>query len=137
MKSTARHNAREFAVQAIYSWQLSGNSISDIKLEFLSKQDISNIDVIYFHDLLNGVSSNVLELDKKMAPYLSRKLKELGQIEKVVLRLAMFELCYRDDIPYKVSINEAIELSKVFGSKDSYKFINGVLDKIVNIMYRK
>uniref|UniRef100_A0A3B0MJ92 Transcription antitermination protein NusB n=1 Tax=Arsenophonus endosymbiont of Trialeurodes vaporariorum TaxID=235567 RepID=A0A3B0MJ92_9GAMM len=137
MKPAARHRARECAVQAIYSWQLSGISIADVEVEFLSEQDMSDVDVTYFRELLNGVSTHVLELDKKMAPYLSRQLGELGQVEKAVLRLAMFELCYRDDIPYKVAINEAIELAKVFGAEESHKFINGALDKVVATVRKK
>lgn len=72
-----------------------------------------------------------------MAPYLSRQLEELGQVEKAVLRLAMFELCYRNDVPYKVAINEAIELAKVFGAEESHKFINGALDKVVVTVRKK
>lgn len=64
-----------------------------------------------------------------MAPFLSRQIEELGQVEKAILRLAMFELSKREDVPYKVAINEAIELAKVFGAEDSHKFVNGVLDK--------
>ncbi|MGP1924197.1 MAG: transcription antitermination factor NusB [Arsenophonus sp. NEOnobi-MAG3] len=137
MKPAARHRARECAVQAIYSWQLSGNNIADVEVEFLSEQDTSDVDVTYFRELLNGVSTHMLELDKKMAPYLSRHLGELGQVEKAVLRLAMFELCYRNDVPYKVAINEAIELAKVFGAEESYKFINGALDKVISTVRKK
>lgn len=137
MKPAARHRARECAVQAIYSWQLSGNCIADVEVEFLSEQDMSDVDVTYFRELLNGVSTHLLELDKNMAPYLSRQLGELGQVEKAVLRLAMFELCYRDDVPYKVAINEAIELAKVFGAEESHKFINGALDKVVPTVRKK
>ncbi|MGP1955248.1 MAG: transcription antitermination factor NusB, partial [Arsenophonus sp. NC-QC1-MAG3] len=86
---------------------------------------------------LNGVLTHVLELDKKMAPYLSRHLEKVGQVEKAVLRLAIFELYYRDDVPYKVSINEAIELAKVFGAEESHKFINGALNKVITSVPRK
>ncbi|AMA64823.1 N utilization substance protein B [Candidatus Arsenophonus lipoptenae] len=132
MKPTARHRARKCAIQAIYSWQLSGNNITNVEIDFLFEHDMSNVDVVYFSELLKGVSNHILDLDKKMAPYLSRQICELDQIEKAVLRLAMFELCYRDDIPYKVTINEAIELAKIFGAQESYKFINGALDKVVS-----
>ena len=73
---------------------------------------------------------NAKELDKLMVPYLSRQLKELGYVEYAVLRIALFELSQCQDVPYKVAINEAIELAKTFGAEDSHKFINGVLDKI-------
>ncbi|MEX5485653.1 transcription antitermination factor NusB [Proteus mirabilis] len=129
MKPAARRRARECAVQAIYSWQLSGNDIADVELEFLSEQDTQGVDIAYFRELLVGVAINAARLDKAMEPYLSRQLEELGQVEKAILRLAMFELSFREDVPYKVAINEAIELAKVFGADDSHKFVNGVLDK--------
>ncbi|MFP3036869.1 MAG: transcription antitermination factor NusB [Arsenophonus sp. ER-LPS3-MAG3] len=134
MKPAARHRARECIVQAIYSWQISGNNINDVKSEFLSDQDMSDVDMIYFSELVIGISANVVELDKKMAPYLSRQVDKIDQVEKAVLRLAMFELYYRNDIPYKVTINEAIELAKIFGAEESHKFINGALDKVASLI---
>jgi N utilization substance protein B len=72
-----------------------------------------------------------------MSPYLSRQLEELGQVEKAILRVAMYELSYREDVPFKVAINEGIELAKVFGAEDSHKFVNGVLDKAAPAVRRK
>ncbi|MBG6241014.1 MULTISPECIES: transcription antitermination factor NusB [Symbiopectobacterium] len=130
MKPAARRRARECAVQALYSWQLSKNDIADIELQFLSEQDVKDVDISYFRELLAGVAMQAEKLDALMAPYLSRQLEELGQVERAVLRIALFELSKRDDVPYKVAINEAIELAKVFGAEDSHKFVNGVLDKV-------
>ncbi|MDX5628066.1 MULTISPECIES: transcription antitermination factor NusB [unclassified Brenneria] len=129
MKPAARRRARECAVQALYSWQLSKNDIADIEHQFLSEQDVKDVDITYFRELLAGVATQAEKLDQLMAPFLSRQLDELGQVERAILRLAMFELSKRDDVPYKVAINEAIELAKVFGAEDSHKFVNGVLDK--------
>ncbi|WJV55049.1 transcription antitermination factor NusB [Pectobacteriaceae bacterium CE90] len=129
MKPAARRRARECAVQALYSWQLSKNDIADIELQFLSEQDVKDVDITYFRELLSGVASQADKLDALMVPYLSRQLGELGQVEKAILRLALFELSKREDVPYKVAINEAIELAKTFGAEDSHKFVNGVLDK--------
>ncbi|MFC3394768.1 transcription antitermination factor NusB [Brenneria rubrifaciens] len=129
MKPAARRRARECAVQALYSWQLSQNDIADIELQFLSEQDVKDVDITYFRELLAGVAIQAETLDRLMAPFLSRQLDELGQVERAILRLAMFELSKRDDVPYKVAINEAIELAKMFGAEDSHKFVNGVLDK--------
>ena len=137
MKPAARRRARECAVQAIYSWQLSGNDIADVELEFLSEQDTQGVDIAYFRELLVGVAINAARLDKAMEPYLSRQLEELGQVEKAILRLAMFELSFREVVPYKVAINEAIELAKVFGADDSHKFVNGVLDKAAPTVRKK
>lgn len=129
MKPAARRRARECAVQAIYSWQLSKNDIADVELQFLSEQDVNGVDITYFRELLVGVAMLADKLDAQMSPYLSRPLADLGQVEKAILRLAVYELSKRDDVPYKVAINEAIELAKVFGAEDSHKFVNGVLDK--------
>lgn len=129
MKPAARRRARECAVQAIYSWQLSGNPIADVEYEFIAEQDMSDVDVKYFRELLSGVAAHATKLDELMSPYLSRQLEELGQVEKAILRVSMYELSYRQDVPFKVAINEGIELAKVFGAEDSHKFVNGVLDK--------
>ncbi|MFZ4834130.1 transcription antitermination factor NusB [Rouxiella sp. Mn2063] len=129
MKPAARRRARECAVQALYSWQLSKNDIADVELEFLTEQDVKDVDITYFRELLSGVANSAEKLDALMAPYLSRQLEELGQVERAILRLALFELSKRQDVPYKVAINEAIELAKIFGAEDSHKFVNGVLDK--------
>ncbi|KLN96473.1 transcription antitermination factor NusB [Moellerella wisconsensis] len=137
MKPAARRRARECAVQAIYSWQLSGNNIADVELEFLSEQDMSGVDVAYFRELLSGVATNAAKLDQLMNPYLSRQLEELGQVEKAILRISMYELSYRQDVPFKVAINEGIELAKVFGAEDSHKFVNGVLDKAAPAVRKK
>lgn len=137
MKPAARRRARECAVQAIYSWQISGNPIAEVEYEFIADQDMSDVDINYFRELLSGVANNAIKLDQLMAPYLSRQLEELGQVEKAILRVAMYELSYREDVPFKVAINEGIELAKVFGAEDSHKFVNGVLDKAAPVVRRK
>ncbi len=129
MKPAARRRARECAVQALYSWQLSHNDIADVEYQFLAEQDVKDVDVLYFRELLTGVATNSAYLDGLMQPYLSRLLDELGQVERAVLRIALYELSKRQDVPYKVAINEAIELAKTFGAEDSHNFFNGVLDK--------
>ena len=134
MKPAARRRARECAVQALYSWQLSKNDISDVEYQFLAEQDVTDVDVKYFRELLTGVATNSGYLDGLMKPYLSRQLEELGQVEKAVLRISLFELSKRDDVPYKVAINEGIELAKTFGAEDSHKFVNGVLDKVAPVI---
>jgi len=108
---------------------LSHNDIADVEYQFLAEQDVKDVDVLYFRELLSGVATNSAYLDGLMKPYLSRQLEELGQVEKAVL-----ELSKRDDVPYKVAINEAIELAKTFGAEDSHKFVNGVLDKAAPVI---
>lgn len=86
-------------------------------------------DVAYFRDLLTGVALSHMELDSKLRPFVSRPMQDLDLMELALLRLAMYEMTRREDVPYKVVINEAIELAKVFAAEDSHKFVNGVLDK--------
>ena len=132
MKPAARRKARKLAVQAIYSWQLSQNSMSDIEAQFLTDNDTSKVDVDYFLALVRGVAGQSSVLDDALEPYLDRPLKDLDQVERAVLRLAAYELRERLDVPYKVAINEAIELAKSFGADDSHRFVNGVLDKAID-----
>jgi N utilization substance protein B len=132
MKPAARRKARKLAVQAVYSWQLSQNSMSDIEAQFLTDNDTSKIDVEYFSALVRGVAGQSQSLDLAIEPFLDRPLNDLDHIEHAVLRLAAYELRDRLDVPYKVAINEAIELAKAFGADDSHRFVNGVLDKAIN-----
>jgi transcription antitermination protein NusB len=128
-KPHARRKARSLALQAIYQWQLNVDSIANIKLQFLDKINSNKVDATYFNELLDGTIKNVTTIDKSITPFLDRKIKELDAVELAVLRLATYELMQRLDVPYKVIINEALELTKKFGSIDGYKYINGVLDK--------
>jgi len=131
MKPAARRKARGLAVQAIYSWQLSQNHISDIEQQMLLDNDVNKVDVEYFKELIRGVASHYKELDTALSPYTERPFDEVDQIEKAIIRITAFELKYRVDVPYKVAINEGIELAKRFGADDSHRFVNGVLDKAV------
>ncbi len=126
-----RHKARHFAMQAIYQWQLTDLSPTEIEKQFLEDQPMKGTDRDYFHDLVSGVINNVHDIDIVYAPYLSRPLDDLDQVDKAVLRLGTFELMYRQEVPYRVVINEAIILAKEFAEQDSHKFVNGVLDKVV------
>ncbi|KZN43691.1 transcription antitermination factor NusB [Pseudoalteromonas luteoviolacea] len=131
MKPAARRKARVLALQAVYSWQLSGNPIADIEQQMLIENDVSKIDVEYFKDLARGVAVNHKQLDEAIQPHLSRPFDDLDMVELATLRVSAYELKFRQDVPYKVAINEGIELAKIFGAEDSHKFVNGVLDKAV------
>lgn len=131
MKPSERRKARRLATQAIYSWQLSGNNIADVEHEFLTEQNINGVDVSYFRELFSGTATKQSQLDEILTPYLERPMDEIDPIEKAVLRLAAYELTFRKDVPYKVVINEAIELAKSFGAEEGHKFVNGILDKLV------
>jgi len=129
MKPAERRRARQFAVQAVYQWQLTKANAGQIIDQFTVDQDLSKTDVTYFKELLTGVINRVDSLDEKLSPYLSRKIEDVDMVDIAVLRIAMFELTYRTDVPHKVVLNEAIELAKDFATDESYKFVNGVLDK--------
>ncbi|MBU2970080.1 transcription antitermination factor NusB [Pseudoalteromonas sp. C2R02] len=131
MKPAARRKARVLALQAIYSWQLSGNAIATIEQHMLLENDVTKMDVEYFKDLARGVSVHHAQLDELLSPHLARPFDDLDMVEKAILRLSGYELKFREDVPYKVAINESIELAKLFGAEDSHKFVNGVLDKAV------
>lgn len=123
-----RHQARCGALQSLYQWQVSGNSIEEIKNIFLEKHAKKSIDSEYYAELVCGVTQQHASLDALLMPYLKRNFQEIDPIELSVLRIATYELAHRLDIPYRVVINEALELVKKFGSIEGYKFINSILD---------
>ena len=124
-----RRKARHYGMQALYQWHMAGASVTDIEAEFRADYDFSHVDLEYFQALLHGIPACVDELDAAMEPLLDRKLDDLGPVERALLRMGMYELIHRIDVPYKVVINEEVALAKKFGATDSHKYINGVLDK--------
>lgn len=134
MKPSPRRKARELAVQAVYSWQISQNSVNDVEVNFIADNSKRRFDIEYFQQLLRGVTSSVSELDLAISPHVDRPLDDIDHVEKAILRVAVFELSDCQDVPYRVVINEAIELAKIFAADDSHKFINGVLDKAVKLI---
>jgi N utilization substance protein B len=134
LKPSPRRKARELAVQATYSWQVSQNPVKDIEVNFIAENSKRRFDIEYFQLLLRGVIGNVNEIDAVISPYVDRPLDDIDQVEKAILRVAVFELKDCTDVPYRVVINEAIELAKAFAADDSHKFVNGVLDKTVKII---
>ena len=125
----ARSRARRRATQALYAWQISGNPMTGVIDEFRHEQDMEIADLDYFEDLLRGVERHCAELDAGLAPYLDRSMAEIDPIERAVLRLAAYELRHRPDVPYRVVLNEAIEVTKRFGAEHGHTYVNGVLDK--------
>ncbi len=129
-KIAQRRVARSLAMQALYQWHMAGQSLNEIEAQFRVDNDFSGVDGAYFHEILTGVACNKPELDATFSPFLSIALEELDPVELAILRLSAWELSSRIDVPYKVVINEGIELAKVFGATDGHKFVNGVLDKL-------
>ena len=130
MNPTARRHARHYALQAMYQWQISGAPVQEIEGQFLADQIKKTTDLDYFKELVNNIPAQQVELDKVFMPFIKRPIGELDPIELAVLRLATYEFVNRLDVPYRVSINEALELTKKFGSIEGYKFVNGVLDQV-------
>lgn len=129
MKS-ARRRSRELALQGLYAWQLSGDAAADLRSQLAESEGFGKADNRYFARLLEGVIEQAATLERLIAPALDRKFEELSPVERAVLLLAAFELKHSPDVPYKVVINEAVELAKLYGGTDGYKYVNGVLDKI-------
>ncbi len=125
-----RKKARRYAMQALYSWYISENSLKDIETHIFLEHGTEHFDREYFKQLLHEIPARLSNISDTLSPHLARPLEELDPIELAVLRVAVFELIYRPDIPYKVVINEALELVKTFGATESHKFVNGVLDKV-------
>ena len=124
-----RRKARHYGMQALYQWHMAGAAVSDIEAEFRTDYDFSHVDLEYFQSLLHKIPACLDELDEALEPLLDRKLKDLDPIELTLLRMGMYELTWRIDVPYKVVINEEVALAKKFGATDSHKYVNGVLDK--------
>lgn len=130
IKPAARRKARRFALQALYEWQISGNPVYEIEARYRVENDMHKVDLDYFHELVQNISRQAAELDSLMLPQLDRRLDDLDPVELATLRIGTFELKARLDVPYKVVINEGIELAKTFGATESHKYVNGVLDKL-------
>jgi len=130
MKS-ARRRSRELALQGLYAWQMSGESSEGLQTQLAQSKDFAKADSKYFSLLLAGTIGDAGALESLIAPALDRKPKELSPVERGILLLAAFELKNAPDVPYKVVINEAVELAKEFGGTDGHKYVNGVLDKLV------
>jgi len=129
--SAQRRKARHYAMQALYQWQMAGATPSDIEAEFRVDNDMTHVDLDYFHDIISQATRQAGELDQHIGTVLQDKvISELDPVSLALLRMATYELVKRLDVPYKVVINEAVALAKKFGPTDAYKFINGTLDKL-------
>lgn len=125
-----RHRARELALQGIYQWRVSGDDGAKIEKQIHAEKNLGRYDKELFSKLLCGALVQHAEIENLIAPHLDRPLAELSPVEFAVLLLGAFELSKHQEVPYKVVINEAIELAKTFGGTDGHKYVNGVLDKL-------
>lgn len=126
---TSRQRSRERVVQALYQYLVSGGEILQIEQEFLNKKDVK-ISKAFFSNLLTGILKNRIKLDQLIAPTLSREADELGSVEHAILYLGSYELKFSPEVPYKVIINESLEIAKNYGAEGAYKLINAALDQL-------
>lgn len=129
---TPRHRAREFALQGLYQWLLNNESARTVADNIRNAHGFDKADGEFFAALLNGTISTSIELRESIAPLIDRSLTELSPVEHAVLLLGAYELKNHPEIPYRVVINEAVELTKSFGGIDGHKYVNGVLDKLAS-----
>ena len=125
----ARSRSRRRALQAVYAWQISHTPVEIVLEQFSNEQDMEIADLPYFESLVRGVIHDHKELDQALSMYVDRPMEQVDPIERAVLRIAAFEMRDRIDVPYRVIINEAIEIAKRFGSDHGHTYVNGVLDQ--------
>ncbi len=130
MKKGSRHKAREAAVQALYQWQLTQQAPEQIENHFILDHEMNGVDLEYFHHLVREVPRHLHELDDHITPHLDRALGEVDPVERAILRLGAYEFEFQPEIPYKVILNEAVELAKTFGAEHGHKYVNAILDKV-------
>jgi len=131
-----RSRARQYALQALYQWQMTGQDVSVVEQQFLEDEELAKADVGLFVTLLRGVPTRLSRLDGALTPLLDRPLEQVDPVERAVLRIGAYELIEHPDIPYQVVINEAVELAKLFGAEQGHRYINGVLDKLAKRLLR-
>jgi N utilization substance protein B len=127
---SAKSLARRSAVQALYQWQLTGCNLSEIERQFVEEHGLGTSELPYFQDLLHNVPKSLAMIDAALAEFASRPIEQIDPVERAVLRLSTYELMRHPEIPYRVVVNEGINLAKEFGATQSHKFVNGLLDKI-------
>jgi len=128
--SQARTNARKAAVQALYQWQMTGQSLIEIERQFLEDERLKDAQKSYFTELFHGVPKNLEAIDQALSEFVDRPVNMIDPVERAILRMGVYELLHRLDMPYRVVLNEGINLAKYFGADGSHKYINGILDKV-------
>jgi N utilization substance protein B len=129
-KTKAKQKARKLLVQALYSWDLGGTDLETIEVNFHLENDMSKVDTELFKTILFGAPQNLEQIDSAYQKYLDREQEKLDPVSRAILRLTTYELMFSIEVPYKVAINEGVNLAKTFGPTDAFKFINGVLDRV-------
>jgi len=130
MTKGSRNRARRAAVQALYQWQLTQQRPEEIESHFINDHELRGVDLDYFHHLVREIPLHLHELDDHLNPHLDRAINEIDPVERAILRIGAFEFEFHPEIPYKVVLNEAVELAKTFGAEHGHRFVNAVLDKV-------
>ncbi|MDD2863644.1 MAG: transcription antitermination factor NusB [Methylococcales bacterium] len=131
--SNPKTNARKAVVQALYQWQITGQNLNLIEQYFIDEQffvENEKIQRDYFSEVFHAVPQNLIDIDALLSNFVDRDVDAVDPVERAILRLATYELIHYDDTPYKVIINEAINIAKDFGADGSHRYINGILDKV-------
>jgi len=131
MKIPPRRRAREVALQGLYQWQVNPTSLSVLMENLSELEHYGSADADFLRTLLEGVLKHHVALEAQVKPYIDRKWSEVTPVEKAILLIGAFELMRMPEVPYRVTINEGIELAKRFGGTDGHKYVNGILDKLV------
>lgn len=135
---SARRRARELALQGVYAWLVRGEDglqdAGEIEAHLRDEDEFEQADAVWFKTLLHGAMRDAPELREKFAPFVDRPINELSPIEHGILLIGSYELVHHVEVPYRVAINEAVELAKSFGGTDGFKFVNGVLDKLAAVV---
>ncbi len=133
---SARRRSRELALQGLYQWLLSGEAAAEIQAHISEQEDFAKCDRAHFDALLHGCIEQAAALDAALAKHVDRKTSQLSPVEHAVLMIGAYELLHCLEIPYRVAINEAVELAKSFGGTDGHKYVNGVLDRCAGDLRR-
>jgi N utilization substance protein B len=125
----ARSLSRKLAMQALYQWQLTGQTAAELRNQYADEEGFADADAEYFRELLNGITEGAVALDETLGGLIDRPVGQLDPVEHAVLLIGLYELGHRPDVPYRVVINEGVELAKRFGATEGHKFVNAVLDR--------
>ncbi|MBT8421226.1 MAG: transcription antitermination factor NusB [Gammaproteobacteria bacterium] len=138
MTHTAKHTrglrtrARRAALQALYEWEITGQDI--VAVTFLAQWDLPALDEDYFQELVREIPRCVGRLDEQLTPVVDRPLRQIDPVERAILWIGAYELVFRSDVPWRVVVNESVELAKSFGADQSHKYVNGILDKVARVV---
>lgn len=129
-----RVRARRCALQALYQWQMAGRHPKDILSEFVAERELIKIDMDYFKRLTQDIPENIGIIESQLKDVIDRPLEQLDPVERAILYIGAYELGFCLEVPWRVVVNEGVELSKMFGAEEGHKYINGALDTLARTL---